>query len=168
MLIQLEVASRIKRESIGREGRSKLHLPLELADLLRLRFPVRRFRGLLGWQCPAWDRCRVGRPFALFPVFFGLDLSDGVLAGPTRRSALRNRTRPPCHEIGPPSRSALTFSRVTAGRLNGSRVSSVMRRGASAAWEEGSFDSEFLPNHNYLRGARQLNIRPGVNKAGYR
>ena len=40
--------SRIKRESIGREGCSKLHLHLELADLLQLRIPVRRFRGLLG------------------------------------------------------------------------------------------------------------------------
>ena len=47
-----------------------------------------------------------------------------VSARRKRRSASRNRTRPPSDEIGPPSKSAVTFLRLTAERSNGSRVSS--------------------------------------------
>ena len=47
-------------------------------------------------------------------------------ASPSRRSAPRNRTSPPSDEISPPSKSAVTFLRRTAGRSNGSRLSSVM------------------------------------------
>ena len=42
------------------------------------------------------------------------------------RSTARNRTRPPFEEIRPPAKSQLTFLRCTAGRSNGSRLSSVM------------------------------------------
>ena len=47
-------------------------------------------------------------------------------ARPSRRSAARSSTSPPSDEIDPPSKSAVTFLRLTAGRSNGSRLSSVM------------------------------------------
>ena len=47
-------------------------------------------------------------------------------ARPSRRSAPRNRTSPPSDEISPPPKSAVTFLRLTAGRSNGSWLSSVM------------------------------------------
>ena len=49
-----------------------------------------------------------------------------VSARPSRRSASRKRTTPPSDEISPPPKSAVTFLRLTAGRSNGSRLSSVM------------------------------------------
>ena len=47
-------------------------------------------------------------------------------ARPSRRSAARSSTSPPSDEIDPPSKSAVTFLRLTAGRSNRRRVSSVM------------------------------------------
>ena len=47
-------------------------------------------------------------------------------ASPSQRSAARSSTSPPSDEIRPPSKSAITLLRLTAGRLNGRRVSSVM------------------------------------------
>ena len=49
-----------------------------------------------------------------------------VSARRKRRSASRNRTTPPSDEISPPSKPAVTFLRLTAGRSNGSRLFSVM------------------------------------------
>ena len=49
-----------------------------------------------------------------------------VSARPSRRSASRNRARPPSDEISPPSKPAVTFLCLTAGRSNGSRLSLVM------------------------------------------
>ena len=46
--------------------------------------------------------------------------------GASRRSASRNRTRPPSDEIRPPSKAALTFLRWTLGRWKGRRLSSVL------------------------------------------
>ena len=68
--------------------------------------------------------------------------------------AARNSTSPPSDEIEPPAKSAVTFLRLTAGRSNGRRVSSVM-----AAWRFRCFGrnpqaNEFLPESNGLRHAR--------------
>ena len=49
-----------------------------------------------------------------------------VSARPSRHSASHNRTTPPSDEISPPSKSAVTYLRQTAGISNGSRVSSDM------------------------------------------
>ena len=49
-----------------------------------------------------------------------------VSSRPSWRSVSRKRTTPPSDETRPPSKSAVTFLRLTAGRSNGSRVSSVM------------------------------------------
>ena len=49
-------------------------------------------------------------------------LPASVSARRKRRSASRNRTTPPSDEISPPSKPAVTFLRLTAGRSNGSRL----------------------------------------------
>ena len=79
---------------------------------------------------------------------------------PSRRSASRNKTRPPSDEISPPPKSAVTFLRLTAGRSNGSRLSSVM-----AAWRfrclgRRTLDNDFLPNTNDLRHVRHHIVAP--------
>ena len=49
-----------------------------------------------------------------------------VPARPNPRSAACSSISPPSDEIDPPAKSAFTFLRLTAGRSNGRRLSSVM------------------------------------------
>ena len=90
-----------------------------------------------------------------------------VSAKPRRHSAPRDRTSPPSDEIRPPPKSAVTFLRLTAGKSNRRRVSSVMvgvalsLPGEKCDWNRISTRSQRVtpcpPSHR--RGA--------LNKAGW-
>ncbi len=83
-----------------------------------------------------------------------------VSARRSRRSAPRSSTSPPSDEIEPPAKSAVTFLRLTAGRSNGRRVSSVMAAWRFRCFGGISLGNEFLPETNGLRHVRHLVLRP--------
>ena len=81
-------------------------------------------------------------------------------ARPSRRSAARSSTSPPSDEIDPPSKSAVTFLRLTAGRSNGEGIFGHGGRGAFVASVRKTLGNEFLPDHNNLRHVRHHILAP--------
>ena len=85
---------------------------------------------------------------------------------PSRRSAPRNRTSPPSDEISPPSKSAVTFLRLTAGRSNGSRISSVMVGVALSLPGEKDAGQRLSTQYKRLTPCPPSHRRTATNRAG--
>ena len=83
-----------------------------------------------------------------------------VSARPKRRSAVRSSISPRSDELEPPAKSATTFLRLTAGRSNGKRVSSVMAAWRFRCFGRNPLDNEFLPDDNDLRHVRHYILAP--------
>ena len=90
-----------------------------------------------------------------------------VSAMPIDFSTSASNITPPSEVMRPPSKAAVTFLRSTAGKLNGSRLSSSMAGVAASDSVEIGFDTQISASNQMLTLHPLANPCHALNKRGF-